>query len=134
MAVQLSPHQHTPAAKALATLAYALLAGAWAYVDQRQIDFSETAYEVLNGTVGTIAVLLAAVLTGWFVGRTWVLLALLGPLAFLGYLQVTDYVSPWHDGNQPLVSLPSAALFVWLAVLLLIGIGIARGLRRRRAA
>lgn len=112
-------------------VAYGLLVGAWAYLDHRQIDISTNAYDLSHGLPGTLVFLLLTVLTGVVVGRLWALLALLGPLVSLGYLQASGYTSPWHDGAAPLVSIQSTALFVWISLLLLIGVSLSRAIDAR---
>ncbi len=72
----------------------------------------------------SLAFLGLALLIGFLVRRVWVLLALVGPLLSLGYLQVSGYISPWHDGTDPLLSPPGVSLFFWFGILLSIGIGI----------
>jgi hypothetical protein len=122
----------------LLTLAYAVLLGAWAYFDETH---ALGTYDALHSTPFGLAFLGLTILTGFVVRRLWFLLALIGPLLSLGYLQVSGYISPWHDGVDPLLSPPGIALFFWLGLLLIVGIGLGRAwehywpaLRRRPAA
>ena len=62
-----------------------------------------------------------ALAIGAFVGRWWVLFALLGPLAALGYLEVTGFVSEAGDWREPLLSPAGIATLVWLGTFLLLG-------------
>jgi hypothetical protein len=106
------------------TVAYGVFLGAWAYTDEKSPGglfgdlHSSTTFELL--------VLVLAVVVGFAVRRTWALFALLGPLLALGYLQVTGYISPEHDGAAPLLSPPGIAFFVWFGLALLIGVGLGR--------
>jgi hypothetical protein len=109
--------------------AYGLLAAVWAYAEQRQSDLPAAAYELTHNTFALLAFVLLAVLTGFAVGRLWALLSLLGPLLTLGFMQAAGYVSPWHDGAEPLTSLPSIVQLTWLAMLLLAGVGLSRMVR-----
>jgi hypothetical protein len=106
------------------TIAYGAFLGAWAYTDQKN---SGGLFGDLHSSIPfEIFVLVLAIVVGFVVRRVWVLLALLGPLLALGYLQVTDYVSPWHDGTDPLLSPPGISFFFWFGAALLIGVGLAR--------
>ena len=108
------------------TTAYALLLGAWYYSEQKQGDlYSQGVYDFLHSTGFGIAFVVAGLLVGFAVGRWWVVAALLGPLLTLGYLQVTGYVSPWHDGASPL-SIPTIAQMFWSALFLVMGVGLRR--------
>lgn len=119
----------------LLTTAYAVLLGAWAYADQKQLDlYSQGTYEVLHSLTSELAFLGLGALVGFVVRRAWALLALVGPLLSLGYLQVTGYVSPWHDGTDPLLSPPGISFFIWFGVLLSIGIGLGILWERKAAA
>jgi hypothetical protein len=106
--------------------AYGLIAAAWAYAGQRQIDLSTAAYDLTHDTFAVISFVLVSILTGLAVGRLWVLLALLGPLLTLGCMQATGYISPWHDGAEPLTSFSGIASLAWLTILLLAGVGLSR--------
>jgi hypothetical protein len=106
------------------TVAYGAFLGVWVYTDQKSPGglfgdlHSSVPFELL--------VLVLAVVVGFAVRRVWVLLALLGPLFALGYLQVTGYISSEHDGAAPLLSPPGIAFFLWFGTLLLIGVGLGR--------
>jgi hypothetical protein len=106
------------------TVAYGIFLGVWAYTDQKSLGglfadlHSSIPFELL--------VLVLAVVVGFAVRRAWVLLALVGPLLALGYLQVTGYVSPEHDGTAPLLSPPGVSFFLWFGTALLIGVGLGR--------
>jgi hypothetical protein len=124
------------------TLAYAVLLGAWAYLDQKQLDsYSQATYDVLHATAFELSFLGLAILVGFIVRSFCVLLALIGPLLSLGYLQVSGYISPWHDGVDPLLSPPGVSLFIWFAAMLAGGVWLGTrwcrhrpALRRRLAA
>lgn len=106
------------------TIAYGAFLGAWAYTEQKG---SGGLFGDLHSSIPfEISVLVFAIVVGFVVKRAWVLLALLGPLLALGYLQVTGYVSSEHDGAAPLLSPPGIAFFLWFGVALLIGVGLGR--------
>jgi hypothetical protein len=109
------------------TAAWATVGAVGAYAEQKQIDlYSQGTYDFLHALPVELTFLVCTVAVGFVVGRWWVTVALIGPLLSLGYLQVTGYISPWHDGVAPLLSLPALADFVWFALLLLLGVGIRR--------
>ncbi len=116
------------------TTAYGLLLGLWAYAEQKQIDaYSQGTYEFLHSTGFRVVFALALPLVvGVVVGRWWVLASLLGPLAVLTYLQISGYVSPWHDGVPPLGLISLISLFV-SAVPLAIGASLGAGLSHLQA-
>lgn len=98
-------------------LAYAVVSGIWIYGEKRG--------DVIVGRdVGGAVVLALAVGVGAIVGRWWVLLALIGPLLALGYLQAIGYVSASDDGADPLFSAPGVSVILWLGALILVGVGI----------
>ena len=105
----------------LLTLACAGLLGAWAYFDETH---ALGTYDALHSMPFGLAFLSVMILTGFVVRRPWFLLALLGPALSLGYLQVTGYVSPWHDGVAPLLSAPGISGLVWLGIFLFMGAGL----------
>ncbi len=112
------------------TAAWAAVGAVGAYAEQKQIDlYSQGTYDFLHAFPVELALLACTVAVGFVVGRWWVTFALIGPLLSLGYLQVTGYVSPWHDGVAPLLSLPTLAGFVWSALLLLWGVGMRQAWR-----
>lgn len=113
-----------------ATTAFGLLLGTWAYLDIRLYDQPDSLYETLHGAPIYPALILLAVLTGFAVGRGWVLLSLLGPVASLAYLQETGHRGP--DGVSALTSAPSIAFLIWFGLMLLIGVGIHHFWRERR--
>lgn len=119
-------------ARIIVTVAFAVAIGAWAYLEQKQVSiYSQATYDALHSAVADILLLGLPITVGILVRRPWVLLALIGPLLSLGYLQATGYRSPWHDGNPPLFSLPGISSFVYLAVLLLLGVLLGRFAERR---
>jgi hypothetical protein len=105
----------------------AVLLGAWFYADQKQGDlYSQGVYDFLYSWPVSLALVGSAVAVGFTVGRWWAFLSLIGPLLSLGYLQVTGYISPWHDGIAPLWSLPTLAGFIWFGLYLFLGLGMRR--------
>ncbi len=115
-------------ARVALTVIYGVVLGAWFYVDQKQIDiYAQGTYDLLHNTVFGIAFfIILPIAVGWIVARWWALGALLGPLASLGYLQASGYISPWHDGAPPL-GFPSWFGLFLLGALLLLGVGIRTG-------
>jgi hypothetical protein len=108
-------------------IVYGLAAGVATYAD---------AHEYIDDGLH-IGLLAFGVLVGALVGRAWALLALIGPLASLGYLQAIGYVETNHDGVDPLLSAPGFSRIVWLGLAVLIGLGlhaVLRPLARRRTA
>ncbi|MDQ2630584.1 MAG: hypothetical protein M3Y75_06365 [Actinomycetota bacterium] len=110
--------------KVALTAAYGAFLGAWVYTEQKN---SGGLFGDLHSSIPfELFVLGFAIAVGFAVRRWWALLALLGPLLALGYLQVTGYVSPWRDGAAPLLSPPGIAFFVWFGLALSIGIALGR--------
>jgi hypothetical protein len=120
-------------ARAALAIGYGACSAAWAYADQKQIDlYSQGVYSFLHSTVISVGfLLLLPVFVGWMVGHFWVLAALIGPVATLGYLQATGYVSPWHDGSPPL-GVPSLVILSLSGGLLLLGVVLRVGSSPRR--
>jgi hypothetical protein len=106
------------------TIAYGAFIGAWAYTDEK--SSGGLFAELHSSTSFELFVLVLGIAVGFAVHRIWVLVALLGPLLTLGYLQLTGYISPWHDGTAPLLSPPGISVFFWYGLTLLLGIGIWR--------
>lgn len=127
--------QGLPKIRAAAIVLYGTGLAAWFYAEQRQLDlYSQQVYDVLHGTAFTVGfAILLPILIGWLVGRPWALLALIAPFAALACLQITGYVSPWHDGSPPLGISSLMGLF-WTAALLLLGFGLHSGFAKRRPA
>jgi hypothetical protein len=112
-------------ARILITLVYAIALGVWAYGEKKEGAF-------LNTDAAALCALLLAVGVGISARRSWVLLALAGPLLSLGYLQATGYVSPDEDGASPLLSPPGISTFIWFGLLLLLGVWLGNIWERRR--
>jgi hypothetical protein len=105
-------------------MACAIALGVWAYTDQKH-RYSGGVFEGLHDSaLFLLSTAILTVVTGIAVCRWWALLALLGPLFALGYLQVSGYISPWDDGTAPLLSPPGISRFVWFGLLLLAGMGL----------
>jgi hypothetical protein len=112
---------------------FAVILGVWTCLEQKQVSlYSQGTYETLHSTVAGLLVIGLPIAVGALVRRTWVLLALIGPFLSLGYLQVAGYISPWHDGTEPLLSLPSIFQLVFIGLLLRIGVLLGRLACRRR--
>ncbi len=106
------------------TAVFGIALGTWAYLDMLGSELSQETYDLTHGELIVPGLMLLAVLTGFVARRSWVLLALLGPVASLGYLQTTGHRG--SDGIDPLTSAPSIAFLFWFALLLLIGVGASR--------
>lgn len=108
------------------TVAYGIALGIYAYTAEKY-EWSDGVFEDLHSSSHFyLSLILLGLVVGFAVRRLWVMLALLGPLLALGYLQVSGYVSPWNDGNAPLLSPPGISLFFWFGIPLLIGVGAGR--------
>ena len=105
------------------TVALALLLGAWAYLDEWTYQQGGSLATAVDSAPVVVAIFVITILAGALVGRAWVLLALLGPIASLAYLESTGHRGP--DGISPLTSAPGIFLLVWLALLLALGIALA---------
>ena len=105
------------------TIACGLTLGVFAYTGEKY-EYAGGVWETLHASdLFLFAVMALAVVTGIVVRRIWVLLALLGPLLALAYLQASGYVSEWHDGSPPL-GLPNIVQLIWFGLLLLLGLGV----------
>ncbi|MDX6601933.1 MAG: hypothetical protein QOF13_1135 [Solirubrobacterales bacterium] len=104
------------------TTAFALLLGAWCYLDEWSYERPGSLPDTLNDPLVASALMLLAILTGFLVARPWVLLSLVAPIASLAYLQSTGEKGP--DGISPLTSPPGIAHIVWFALLLAVGLGL----------
>jgi hypothetical protein len=104
----------------VATAGFGFLLGTWAYLDEWSYDRSWSLHGTMNDPFGLLVLMALAVLTGFLVARSWVLLALLCPIASLAYLQSTGHKGP--DGIAPLTSPPGIFELIWFGLLLLMGI------------
>jgi hypothetical protein len=105
------------------TTVFGLLLGAWAYFAAWSYERPGSLHGTLDGPLVPSALMLLAILVGFLVTRPWVLLALIGPIASLAYLQSTGKRGP--DGISPLTSPPGIFGIVWFALLLALGLGLA---------
>jgi hypothetical protein len=103
--------------------AFGLLLGAWAYYAEWSYERPGSLHATLDDPLVLSALMLLAVLLGFLVARPWVLLALIGPIASLAYLQSTGKRGP--DGISPLTSPPGIFRIIWFALLLALGLGLA---------
>jgi hypothetical protein len=123
----------TTQTRIIVTVVFAVVIGAWAFLEQKQISlYSQGTYETLHSTIADFLVISLPIAVGVLVRRPWVLFALIGPFLSLGCLQVTGYRSPWHDGEPPLLSPPGIFWFIFMAVLLWLGVVLGRLAVRRR--
>jgi hypothetical protein len=99
--------------------AYALLLAVWTFADQKSADLLPGS-QTDRAELGFIAL---TVLAGVAVGRWWVLIALLGGLGPLIYLQATGYLGHGFDGADPLAP-SSISDLVWYGLFLLAGVGV----------
>ena len=90
--------------------------------------------------VGVVFVCLL-VLAGALIMRWWAVWVAVGPLVALIYLEVSGYVGPEGEyADRPLLSPPGIGGLFWIALLLLLGVGLGnagewvlQNLKRRRA-
>jgi hypothetical protein len=119
------------------TVAFGLLLGAWAYLDEWSYEQSDSLHSALQDPLIVVPLMLLAILVGFLVARAWVLLSLAAPIVSLGYLESTGKKGP--DGISPLTSAPGIVHLVWFALLLAAGLVLASlwgqltGWRRRRS-
>lgn len=89
------------------TVAYAALAAAYFAGTQFAVDLRPQALEELwYSWTPSVALLLAAALVGFAVGRWWAVLGALGPLAVAVPLHLSGHITPWHDPTRPLDTAP----------------------------
>jgi hypothetical protein len=114
--------------RVLVTVAGGAALGALAFLDQEGISlYSQSTYDALHSVVVGVAItIVLPILVGIIVRRQWALLALVGPLLVLGYLEATGYRSKWHDGNSPLLSPEGVFHFIWWAGLISLGVFVGR--------
>lgn len=105
------------------TTAFGLLLGAWAYFAEWSYERPGSLHGTLHDPLVASALMLLTILVGFLVARPWVLLALIGPITSLAYLQSTGKRGP--DGVSPLTSPPGIFLLIWFALLLALGLGLA---------
>jgi hypothetical protein len=99
----------------ITTLGGAIVLGIWIYGEEKGGTF-------LGGTTAGLCALAFALGVGAFVGRWWILFALIGPLAALGYLEASGFAGGAGDwAREPLLSPPGIAALVWLGAFLLLG-------------
>ena len=99
----------------ITTLGGAIVLGIWVYGHEKDAA-------VLGGDVAALCALAFALAIGAFVGRWWVLFALLGPLAALGYLEASGFVGSGGDwARDPLFSPSAIATFVGFGTCLALG-------------
>ncbi len=113
------------------TAALAILLGTWTYLAEWSYEQADSLHAAMNGLPVALTLFVLTFLVGFLVGRAWMLLALLGPIASLGYLQSTGHIGP--DGISPLSSPPGIAHIIWLGVLLALGIALSSFWRNTRA-
>ncbi len=106
------------------TAVFGSLLGAWAYLDEWSYERSDSLHGALQDPLLVVPLMLLAILTGFLVARPWVLLSLAAPIASLAYLESTGKRGP--DGISPLTSPPGIAHILWFALLLAVGLGLAR--------
>jgi len=105
------------------TIAFGLLLGTWAYLDEWSYERSDSLHGALQDPLVVVPLMLLAILIGFLVARPWVLLSLAAPIASLAYLESTGKKGP--DGISPLTSPPGVAHILWFALLLAVGLGLA---------
>jgi hypothetical protein len=102
------------------TAALAILIGTWAYLAEWSYEQADSLHAAMESLPVVLTLFALTFLGGLLVGRVWVLPALLGPIASLGYLESTGHIGP--DGISPLASPPGIAQIIWFGVLLALGV------------
>jgi hypothetical protein len=106
------------------TIVCGLALAVYAYTAEKY-EWSGGVFEDLHSSsLFYLSMVALSFVTGFAVRRWWAMLALLGPLVALTYLEVSGYVSPWNDGNSPLLSPPGISLFFWFGIPLLLGLAL----------
>jgi hypothetical protein len=104
------------------TIAFGLLLGTWSYLAAWSYERPGSLHATLTDPLVGAALLVLTILAGFLVARPWALLALIGPIASLGYLQTTGKRGP--DGVSPLTSPPGIFHIVCFALLLAFGLAL----------
>ncbi len=113
-----------------AVAAYGLLFATWAVLVEFDGGLPAPLYDAVHGPAAKAVLFWGAVLTGYLVGRPWVLLAIAGPVLALGLLQIAGHEG--HHGGSPLTSKPTLVLLLWTTAALQVGVEVRKRLDRRR--
>lgn len=112
-------------ARIIVTAACGLALAAWSYVEWKQGIPSDNFHALRESAAFELGIVAAVILIGFFVGRWWVVLAWIGPLAVLGYLRATGDFAPGFDGATP-TSLSTIFIESASALMMLLGVGLRR--------
>lgn len=105
----------------MAAIAYGVITGVTVYASHRQVSF-------FDSTAVGIVLLVLGVAVGACVRSWWMLLALLGPLIALGYLEISGFVGTSDDwASEPLLSPPGVAVFFIFTFVLMLGYAVGLG-------
>lgn len=104
-----------------ATISYGVISGVSIYGSYKQVSF-------FRATAVGIVVLVLGVAVGAYVRSWWMLLALVGTLIALGYLEVSGFVGTSDDwASEPLLSPPGVSVFVGFTTILMLGYALGQG-------
>jgi hypothetical protein len=113
--------EHLGRRRLIAAIAYGVISGVSIYGSYRQVSF-------FHATAAGIVLLAPGVAVGAYVRSWWMLLALVGPLIALGYLEVSGFVGTSDDwASEPLLSPPGVSVFVAFTTILMLGYALGQG-------
>lgn len=102
-------------------ISYGVISGVWIYGAHEEAS-------LFHGTALGIVLLVLGVAVGACVRSWWMLLALMGPLIALGYLEVSGFVGTGDDwAAEPLLSPPGVFVFFIFTTILMLGYALGQG-------
>lgn len=105
-----------------AVISYGVISGVWIYGAHEEAS-------LFHGTALGIVLLVLGVAVGAYVRSWWMLLALVGPLVALGYLEVSGFVGTSDDwASEPLLSPPGVFVFFIFTMILMLGYALGQGI------
>src|SRR5262249_37782459 len=105
-----------------AVICYGVIAGVSICASYQRVSF-------FHSTVAGIALLVLGIAVGAYVRSWWMLLALLGPLIALGYLEISGFVGTSDDwASEPLLSPPGVFVFFIFTTILMLGYALGQGI------
>ncbi|HEY0391397.1 MAG TPA: hypothetical protein VGC63_06800 [Solirubrobacterales bacterium] len=98
-----------------------MISGVSIYASYQRVSF-------FHATVAGIVLLALGVAVGAYVRSWWMLLALMGPLVALAYLEVSGFVGTSDDlASEPLLSPPGVFVFFIFTTILMLGYALGQG-------
>jgi hypothetical protein len=102
-------------------VSYGVISGVWIYASYKEVS-------VFHETAAGLVLLALGVAVGAYVRSWWMLLALVGPLIALGYLEVSGFVRTSDDwASEPLLSPPGVFVFFIFTTILMLGYALGQG-------